>query len=371
MTQNTPPVSAKTAERKKIFIKFIPPLTIFLVTLLVRYVAAANERFADLFTLMVSHYFREFFAALTSLIPFSVTETVLILLVPTIALLFIVAAVRNLPLSKLLLFSAYALSLIIALQSLMLGVSYSCTPLASRLGLDTENISIDDLKYCASALVDDVNMLSDSVSFDYGASSRSDMTLDELSDELVLAYEKLSQKFGFVRSFDSRIKPFIISDAVAALRISGLYCYYTGEANVSTTFPDYTVTYSAAHEMAHQRGFAKEDEANFVAYLVSECSDNAYIKYASSLNLLQYLINTLAVEDPEYCSELISRLDLRIRFEFSAYGEIYDKHSLGKLGDIMSNVNDGVLKSQGVKSGEKSYSEVVKLAAAYFAVQNS
>ena len=51
------------------------------------------------------------------------------------------------------------------------------------------------------------------------------------------------------------------------LGISGIFIPFTCEANVNATLPDWEIPFTACHELAHQRGFAREDEANYVGYL--------------------------------------------------------------------------------------------------------
>ena len=51
------------------------------------------------------------------------------------------------------------------------------------------------------------------------------------------------------------------------LGIGGIFIPFTCEANVNATLPDWEIPFTSAHELAHQRGFAREDEANYVGYL--------------------------------------------------------------------------------------------------------
>jgi len=51
------------------------------------------------------------------------------------------------------------------------------------------------------------------------------------------------------------------------LGIGGVYFPFTGEANVNISMPHTSIPFTACHEMAHQIGFAREDEANFIAYI--------------------------------------------------------------------------------------------------------
>ncbi len=53
------------------------------------------------------------------------------------------------------------------------------------------------------------------------------------------------------------------------LGFTGYYNPFTGEAQVNTTVPQFLLPNIALHEMGHQIGYAKEDEANFSAYLAA------------------------------------------------------------------------------------------------------
>ena len=45
--------------------------------------------------------------------------------------------------------------------------------------------------------------------------------------------------------------------------------------------PNHVLPYVVSHEIAHQLGSAKEDEANLVGYLTALNSDNVQFKYAA------------------------------------------------------------------------------------------
>ena len=60
--------------------------------------------------------------------------------------------------------------------------------------------------------------------------------------------------------------------------------YKTIESNINTNYPDFIVASSAAHEMAHQRGVARENEANFTSFVVLSSSDDTFLKYSAYLD---------------------------------------------------------------------------------------
>ncbi len=141
----------------------------------------------------------------------------------------------------------------------------------------------------------------------------------------------------------------------------------TSEANININYPDFIIPYTMAHEMAHQRGIAREDEANFVAFLVCMESDDAYIRYSGYSNMLDYLTDALYSADRELYSEFNSNhYPKEMRSEFSAYSAFFKKYSNSKASVVTKTVNDAFLKSQQQKAGTKSYGLVVDLTVAYY-----
>jgi hypothetical protein len=144
-----------------------------------------------------------------------------------------------------------------------------------------------------------------------------------------------------------------------------VYSFFTGEANINVAFPDYTMPYTAAHELSHQRGIAREDEANFMAFLVCIESDDAYIRYSGYLNLYDYVVSALYKADRDLCYKALGAIPPQVRMERSAYSEFFKKYTESTASKVSGVVNDTSLKLQGTQ-GTKSYGMVVDLAVAYY-----
>ena len=180
------------------------------------------------------------------------------------------------------------------------------------------------------------------------------------------AYDKTSLKYDFIDNFHSRVKPVMLSEPMSYTHITGVYTFFTGEANININFPDYTIPYTAAHELAHQRGIAREDEANFVAFLVCMESDDAYIRYSGALNLYEYVVSALYSADKELYKENYVKQSKAIIAERIAYSEFFEKYRENTVADISEATNNAYLQSQGAPQGTRSYGMVVDLAVAYY-----
>ena len=146
--------------------------------------------------------------------------------------------------------------------------------------------------------------------------------------------------------------------------ISGIYTFFTGEANLNTNFPDFINVFTTAHEMAHQRGIARENEANFIAYLVCINSENKYMQYCGYMNMYEYLSDALYKASPTLYAKATVRLKDGGRHELRCYSDFFDKYRDNAVADMSDTVNDKYLEIQGTE-GSISYGMVVDLAVAY------
>jgi hypothetical protein len=152
------------------------------------------------------------------------------------------------------------------------------------------------------------------------------------------------------------------------LEITGIYTYVTGEANVNTAFPDYDVVFTSAHEMSHQRGVLRENEANFAAYAVCAESDDVNLRYSVALTMYEYISSALYRTNYERYREIALGLCDGAWDDMAASREVIQKYSDTIIGKISNKVNDIFLKSNGT-AGVVTYGRVVELVVAYYAAK--
>ena len=329
-----------------------------------------SSAFADWFNRFVSQPLRVALGTLTSPLPFSLAEGIL-LFSPVALGLLIAYAVRSCCTSwravgvyvlKLLSFAC----VIFILFVLVFNAGYFGATLSheSKLDLDREKVSADDLYQTAIHLTEALAREADNIRYLPQSFSVMPYTLNELNAKLMDAYDKLCAEYAFLGHFESRVKPVMLSVPMSYTHVTGVYSFFTGEANLNVDFPDYTLPFTAAHELAHQRGIAREDEANFIAYLVCIGSDDAYIRYSGYLSMYEYVANALYSADSELYYEARGRLSHEIKYEQYAYSEFFNRYRDSVAGEVSGTVNDTYLKLQGTE-GTRSYGLVVDLAVAY------
>ena len=339
-----------------------------LVALALSLIAPRSTAFADAFNQYVGAPLRALFAYATCWFPFSLAEITLISIPLIIAFLAMIGSRAARSNSATLRFCASILAIVALFYSAFVfnfGVAYHCTPLEHRLSLDRAPLSAEELYETGEWIAGEVNRLSDKINYDNGGFSIMPYSISKMNSSLLDAYDKACEKYGFIQRLYSRLKPVMLSTAMSYTHITGIYSYYTGEANINVDFPDYSMVYTAAHELAHQRGIAREDEANFIAFLVLMDSDDVYLEYCAYMNMFEYVGNSLYSAAPEMYFELYRELDSDVRGELAAYGRFFERYADSKASEVSGAVNDAYLKLQGTQ-GSVSYGLVTDLAAAYY-----
>lgn len=352
---------------KIVYLSAIPTALIYLF-------ARVSSSFADFFNRYISQPLRFLFATLTNLFPFSIAESLLLLL-PVFLGLLLHHALRHRIHSRRAtgiylaeLFSVALLFLIIFVWNF--GVGYYTAPLddESKLDLDRNEVSADDLYQTALILVDEINQLAGEQTYRGDDFSVMPYSLSEMNRKLLLSYQSFCEEYDFMDTFPSRVKPVMLSEPMSYTHITGVYSYFTGESNLNVVFPEYSLPYTAAHELAHQRGIAREDEANFIAFLICIRSDDAYLRYSGYLNLYEYVAAALYQADKELYFESRSRLDTSVRKELIAYSNFFDRYRESTVSNVSGAINNTYLQIQGTP-GTRSYGLVVDLAVAYYRPQ--
>ncbi len=358
--------------------RFMPAASVWIFLLAViaaavHGIAAVSVPFADFFNDRVASVFRALFARITNPIPFSLAET-MIFLVPALFVVLLIACIRAAKSGwrramRYVLGVLSVAALLYVLFVFTFAAGYHASSLDQKLDLADEPVSAEQLERTALILAYRAEETLDEITFLHGGASVMPYTYDQLSEKLMEAYDRVTEEYPFIQKLDSRVKPLSVSPVMTYTHISGVYTMFTGEANLNINYPDYVIAYTAAHELAHQRGIARENEANFVAFLVCMASDDPYIRYSGYLNMYEYVSSALYSASRERYKAVVQTLDIRLRYEMIAYNEFFKPYRKTVVSEVSDAVNNTYLVLQGTE-GVESYGMVVDLAVAYFAENN-
>lgn len=342
---------------------------IAICALTVELIAKSNVAFAEAINESAGRVIRLILAKSTSFIPFSLAETFLLCSPVLIAILvMLVIRAGNKSLKSLIKFTAGILSLITLIYSTFVfgfGAGYYGKTIDEKLGLDRKDVSAQELYDTARLLLSGAEKELENVTFPEGTYSSMMFSYAEMNEKLNRAWEKVSEKYPCFQSFRSNTKPVMLSGIWTYTHTSGVYSFFTGEANVNVNYPDFIIISSAAHEMAHQRGVAREDEANFASFLVCINSDDPYIRYSGYLDMFREVRDKLYSADKELYNKLVSAMSAETKKEIYSFAKFFDKYRDNVAATVSNKVNDTYITSHGQEAGIKSYGLVVDLLCAY------
>lgn len=329
-----------------------------------------SASFSDWFNRHVSSLLRGALAHLTNWIPFSLGEFLLLMVLPLLILLIFLGVRRYADSWRgVWVFCGSILSvaaLIFSLFTVGFAPAYRGTSLDKKLGLDRRDVSAEELYHTATILTEQLEREAQAIH--YSSATRFSIMpygLLEMNEHLLEAYDRICDRYDFVQRLNSRVKPVMLSDAMSYTHITGVYSFFTGEANLNVAFPDYTLPYTAAHELAHQRGIAREDEANFMAFLVCVESEDPYVRYSGYLSLLEYVLSALSSASPQLYRQAYAALSGSVVGEMAAFSAFFEKYRDSTVSQVSEAVNNTFLVLHGTE-GTKSYGMVVDLAVAYY-----
>lgn len=340
-----------------------------LIAAAVHLISIGSRSFADFYTEKISWIVRLVMAKLTGWIPISVAELILMcspLILTGVVILTVRLQKKELYHSVRVIFVLLAILVsVYSVFALGFATGYRGSPIEAKMGLERNKVSKEELEQTARLLLAECDKVVDEIQYKYGSFSVMPYSLDEMNDKLNEAYDRAAKKYDFIHQFHSNVKYVILSEPWSYTHITGVYTFFTGEANININFPDYTTPFTAAHEMAHQRGIAPEDQANFMAFLACIESDDPYIRYSGYFNLFEYVYSALHSADKTAYNALWYEMNVKYRWEMTAYSEFFNKYRDNVAAKVSETVNNTYLEVQGQTDGTKSYGRVVDLAVAY------
>jgi len=352
------------ADNGKRFFKI--SLGMLFYSLIVLVICIIFRPFAEFYTRTVSNFCRVIVSYLFSVFPFSFSEIIIILLPFIVLVLLILIIAKRISFKHFILNLVGTFFVLFFLFVNIFGVCYFRKPLEVNMGFDMYTPSFDELVECADFLKDKLEKSADDIEFSSDYSSTNPYDWGSLCKLVDKGYDKLEDEHPFLTAINVNAKKIALSSIMTYTHISGIYMPFTSEANVNTNYPDYVVAYSLAHEKAHQRGIAGEDEANFVAFLACVYSENEYLEYSALMSMYEYFLDEIYKSDPTAYYNMIESTDKRIVGEMYAYSVFFDKYRDSSASKVADTVNDTYIKAMGDSRGVESYSRVVELCVSYF-----
>ncbi|MBR7166028.1 MAG: DUF3810 domain-containing protein [Clostridia bacterium] len=364
----------------KRFLKGHPLLFAFflfsLLCLILLALFRALPAFAEWFATKPACALRFSLAALTSPLPFSLFElsvgafVLYCLYLVVFGIVFLVKRIRKVPLpkgaGKRFLAAVLTLLTVFDLYVFTLAPCYFRHSAADHMGLDTQRVEAEDVFFALEKLCSVVNETAPHLSLNENGESLRSESLGAVKQKVVTAADAFGDRNAFYQSRGFAAKSFLISPVMTYTHLSGVYGFFTGEANVNTNYPHFIVTATLAHETAHARGIAPENECNFLASVILLESEDPYLAYCGAVFLADDLIATCRKLNKERTDAILSETHPVMLRDFAAYSRFFDPYRNHTAAKVADTTNSAYLKAMGQKDGTVSYSRVIRLISAYF-----
>lgn len=244
------------------------------------------------------------------------------------------------------------------------GINYHRSTFAETSGLTVKESSEAELVSLCKSLAADSNRLRQEVKTD--GNSVMELRADgygRVAEEARTAYDRLQPDYPLLRAGYSAPKPVASSRLMSKFNITGIFFPFTFEANVNTDVPEYTIPFTMCHELTHLRGFMREDEANFAAYLACEKSADADFQYSGAAMAFTYASNALFAADAKTAGTVYAALSDGVRRDLRFNSEYWDKFK-GPAAEVSQKANNSYLKANAQPDGVQSYGRMVDLLLA-------
>ena len=248
------------------------------------------------------------------------------------------------------------------------GVYYYGNDFMTRSGLKNDNISVEQLETVMEYFAALVNEYSSQVPRDADGNYVADR--DAILRRSNEVYANVEETLPCLSGPAVRAKGVYFSRVMSYTDFTGFFFPFTAEANVNTDFPPALFASTVAHELAHQRGVAKEQEANFAAVLASLEYGDAEYCYSACMLAYTHLGNALYSADYDAWKSIYLTLNEDVRRDFAANREYWAQFET-PVQKVSNTVYEGFLHSYDQTMGLKSYGACVDLLVNYYYEQAS
>ncbi len=158
-------------------------------------------------------------------------------------------------------------------------------------------------------------------------------------------------------------KPSLFGKTMSFTGILGYYNPFTAEAQFNAELPSSYLPFTLSHESSHQLGFAREQEANFIGYLIGVHSKNPELRYSTEYFTLKSLLNSIVEKDEMFVKTALGNYSEEMKRDRLNERKFIAEHQ-GYLNDFFGFTNNLFLKSN-QQEGAITYSYFIDLLVHY------
>lgn len=352
-------------------------LILFVISLCAMILAKENMSFAVWYSENVYRVLVSFLGRISGMVPFSVSEILIYLLVFVLVSSFFRMIFKIIKLRRKDKFSKgkrrgifvswfsnvfLGAGILLFLYVSCCGINYYRSSFSEEEKIEEYEYSAEELKQTCIRLTEEVGYRADQVLRD----SMGVMKLEGPEEEsAVEAMYKAGMEYESLRGYYPRPKKLLFSEILSYQGLTGIYLPFTVEANYNGDMTAYNKPFTACHELSHLRGFMQEQEANYIAFLACIKSERTDFQYSGYLSAWVYCMNALYRTDQESWAEVRKMMDGAAEPDLKANHDFWEQHE-GKISETAEQINDTYLKVNGQAEGVKSYDRMVDLVVSFY-----
>lgn len=255
-------------------------------------------------------------------------------------------------------------SVIYACFNLFWGFNYYRLPLHKSLHIKADYTQTE-LEALTHQLIDRTNELQLQLTGNDTVKVNFPFKKNEIRKLAIKGYANLAKTNPKLTYEVPSVKTSLFSIPLSYMGFNGYLNPLTNEAQVNNRIPKFKLPSTTAHEIGHQIGFAKENEANFMACLNTMNHSNPYFRYAGYTFALKYCLGDLNADDHCQAENLVGMLNPGVLKNYREVDQFWRAHQ-NPLAPFFKLFYGGYLKANNQPLGIESYNYVVALLVNYF-----
>ena len=245
------------------------------------------------------------------------------------------------------------------------GLNYYRESLAKNLHLQQSKYTTEQLVSLSKKIIKRTNDLQVLITNSDTLQVKVPYNQQEMYQKAQKGFKNISKKYPQFIYQQKSVKSSLMSLLQSYNGTAGYMNPLTGEAQVNDKIPLTGYPATTCHEMAHQIGWAAENEANFVGFLASISNDDIYFQYSGYRMATRYLIFEIYKRDKNLYREVLSYINKGVIKDFNTSSEFW-KSFKNPFEPIVKKGYNAYLKANNQDKGIESYNYVVDLLISYF-----
>ncbi|WP_124980609.1 DUF3810 domain-containing protein [Nonlabens xiamenensis] len=256
------------------------------------------------------------------------------------------------------------LNVILGLFHMMWGFNYYRLPLHQVLEIEAE-YTTEELQLVIDQLIITSNQLHTQLQPIDSLAVAFEENQATLFNQAPEAFDRIDHVYPALDYGIASIKKSMLTMPLSHMGYSGYLNPITGEAQTNAWINNYKTPVLILHEMSHQLGFAKENEANFIAIIAGMNHSDPYFQYSASIFALRYCLSDLSRRDPEVYQQLKGKIRPGIFANYQELRDFWIQYE-GIIEEVSQVTYNTYLKANNQPDGMQTYSYVVALLVNYF-----